>query len=552
MLQLVSVRIVNGQDGRPKGFGYVEFETLDGLKDALTRNGAPLVNRAVRVGVAEPRESILGSFLLRSLNIDSPVLNIKAKGGSGFGAPSVAEEASQWRRAGPLPPSEGPSRGGPARGGDRPGFGREPSLGGGGSSGFDSMEVGAGGRSGFGSKFTPSAPAREPMRAPRTPLTGAPESLEPSAGDTASDWRTGKPKEPLASPISARRPSAEGARAPSFRRNDATEVDERFASQERLGFGSKFVPTPPESPAGPGAKRSGFGADRRGSNAPGPSAAAAAAAVPGPGDEAENWRSAGRRPSGQPNKRGMSTEQTPGSPSSTTAGPPAERKKLDLKPRSTPSGDASTAAEALKSPEASSGKANPFGAARPIDQSEREREIEKRMAQREKERKEEERVRREKSKADKDQALAKAPTGPRADRERGGSRQRKQTDGSEKAGSEASASQAASSEAPAGASESTSPAPAAATVAPPTKRDPPPTGAWGKGRKPSGALVGGPGSPAATGSQTPVNGNGNGAAGNGSATGSTTPASGASQAGAGAGADKQVEEVTKGVEAATV
>lgn len=48
--------MVNGPDGRPKGFGYVEFETLDGLKDALTKSGTNWLGRTVRISVAEARE----------------------------------------------------------------------------------------------------------------------------------------------------------------------------------------------------------------------------------------------------------------------------------------------------------------------------------------------------------------------------------------------------------------------------------------------------------------------------------------------------------------
>ena len=33
------IKIIKDRDEKPKGFGYVEFETLDGLKDALTRSG---------------------------------------------------------------------------------------------------------------------------------------------------------------------------------------------------------------------------------------------------------------------------------------------------------------------------------------------------------------------------------------------------------------------------------------------------------------------------------------------------------------------------------
>lgn len=38
--QTVSVKIITDRDGKPKGFGYVEFVELEGLKDALSKSGA--------------------------------------------------------------------------------------------------------------------------------------------------------------------------------------------------------------------------------------------------------------------------------------------------------------------------------------------------------------------------------------------------------------------------------------------------------------------------------------------------------------------------------
>lgn len=56
------VRIVEDKmDRKPKGFGYVEFATLDGLKKALDSNGVQFQGRSIRVSVAEPRKSILQS-----------------------------------------------------------------------------------------------------------------------------------------------------------------------------------------------------------------------------------------------------------------------------------------------------------------------------------------------------------------------------------------------------------------------------------------------------------------------------------------------------------
>ncbi|THV02772.1 RNA-binding domain-containing protein [Dendrothele bispora CBS 962.96] len=81
-----SVKIIKDRDDKPKGFGYVEFEDLDGLKDALTKTGASLSGRNIRVSVAEaPKER------------------------SGFG-PNADDGKfdNPWRREGPLP--DAPSR----------------------------------------------------------------------------------------------------------------------------------------------------------------------------------------------------------------------------------------------------------------------------------------------------------------------------------------------------------------------------------------------------------------------------------------------------------
>jgi RNA recognition motif-containing protein len=56
--EVTSVRIVEDKlDHRPKGFGYVEFGSLEGLKKALSYNGNQLGGRAIRISVADPRKS---------------------------------------------------------------------------------------------------------------------------------------------------------------------------------------------------------------------------------------------------------------------------------------------------------------------------------------------------------------------------------------------------------------------------------------------------------------------------------------------------------------
>ena len=55
---VTSVRIVEDKvERRPKGFGYLEFGTLDGLKKALDLNQTQFQGRNIRVSVAEPRKS---------------------------------------------------------------------------------------------------------------------------------------------------------------------------------------------------------------------------------------------------------------------------------------------------------------------------------------------------------------------------------------------------------------------------------------------------------------------------------------------------------------
>lgn len=58
--QVTSVRIVEDKiDRKPKGFGYAEFATLDGLKKALSLSGSQFQGRNIRISVAEPRKANL-------------------------------------------------------------------------------------------------------------------------------------------------------------------------------------------------------------------------------------------------------------------------------------------------------------------------------------------------------------------------------------------------------------------------------------------------------------------------------------------------------------
>lgn len=75
--QVKEVRIVRDRmDDKPKGFGYVTFETLEGLKTALNISGGTLAGRPVRVSVAEPRKSPVAY-------VDKPLLTNRSKGSHG-------------------------------------------------------------------------------------------------------------------------------------------------------------------------------------------------------------------------------------------------------------------------------------------------------------------------------------------------------------------------------------------------------------------------------------------------------------------------------------
>ncbi|KAF9581494.1 hypothetical protein BGW38_001467 [Lunasporangiospora selenospora] len=52
--KIIQTRIMKDFEDKPKGFGYVEFDTLDDLKRALEYNGQSLCGRNVRVSIAEP------------------------------------------------------------------------------------------------------------------------------------------------------------------------------------------------------------------------------------------------------------------------------------------------------------------------------------------------------------------------------------------------------------------------------------------------------------------------------------------------------------------
>ncbi|UKZ68550.1 uncharacterized protein TrAtP1_009576 [Trichoderma atroviride] len=90
---VVSVRIIEDRElQRPKGFGYVEFGNVEGLKKALDLDGESFEGRMIKIKVADP-----------------------PRGGDGRdGRGESTRDLSDWTRRGPLP-DLGPSRGPPIR-----------------------------------------------------------------------------------------------------------------------------------------------------------------------------------------------------------------------------------------------------------------------------------------------------------------------------------------------------------------------------------------------------------------------------------------------------
>ncbi|KAH9481526.1 putative eukaryotic translation initiation factor 4H [Psilocybe cubensis] len=280
-----SVKIIRDKDEKPKGFGYIEFEDLDGLKEALGKTGSNFSGRTIRVSVAEPPKE------------------------RGFGAASEdnAKFDNPWRRDGPLPDLPN-SRDASRRRFDGPSGDRH------GGPGAD----------------------RQP----------------PSVSDNVDQWRSNRP------------PRVAEADPPPFKRKGSGFLTPEAQSgaadkEETWTIGAKFK----ASSNGPHEDSSTRSSTHRVRNDMGPPKETHA-------DEGD-WRSSARGPKGvSPNN-------------STPPTPQLARKKLELLPRS---GSASVSPSPLSSPKmgptpptSGNPKSNPFGAARPVDVSSRDKEVAERL-----------------------------------------------------------------------------------------------------------------------------------------------------------------------------
>ncbi|KAI9369319.1 hypothetical protein BJX61DRAFT_520005 [Aspergillus egyptiacus] len=142
---VTNVRVVEDKLTKaPKGFGYVEFETVDGLKKALDLSGATLQGRAIRVSIAEPpkeRDVKELDWTRRGPLPEPPQRRVPDRASFGrnldtlsdagseprrrgnFESDGKVRDFSNWERKGPLSPP--PMReGGRPRNNEGPGFRR--------------------------------------------------------------------------------------------------------------------------------------------------------------------------------------------------------------------------------------------------------------------------------------------------------------------------------------------------------------------------------------------------------------------------------------------
>ncbi|CAE6381193.1 unnamed protein product [Rhizoctonia solani] len=311
---LKSIKVIRDRDDKPKGFGYVEFETLDGLKSGLNKSGTQLNSRTVRVSVAEPPK--------------------ERERGSGFG--SFGGDSGDWRRDGP--PATSDSRG--PRGSrfdDRPPReGAEPSE----------ANVTSDWRS---NQLVRSALPAEPAR-----RAGSGFREAPSRSGTELNWE--RKAQPVADTAASDRPGnfrrGSGFSTPAGDRESAplgaAETDDVW----RRGPPRTSIQTEEQPP------RRGFGG--RGSEGP---------ASGGPPD-AGDWRTQMR---GSTARQASTDEKSPTTSQPQT--PQGGRKQLNLLPRSAGGSNVVSPLSSPRMANSTGPKANPFGAARPVDISNRDREI---------------------------------------------------------------------------------------------------------------------------------------------------------------------------------
>ncbi|KAF2706060.1 hypothetical protein K504DRAFT_471472 [Pleomassaria siparia CBS 279.74] len=239
--QVTNVRIVEDKlEMKPKGFGYVEFGSLDGLKKALELSGTQFQGRNIRVSVAEPPKDRADQKDMSDWTRKGPLPDLPGSGrrvseragfgdraGGGFGRnfePAGSDAGSErgerrrpppfegdgkvrdfgnWERKGPLSPAPGaapPSReGGRVRNYDGPPRERESTA-----------------SWGEGRPAPAEGGSQEGSRPPRREFQDRPQhDRQPTAPELDNQWRTKmRPDAPAKSPTSTPDASTPSSPAP--------------------------------------------------------------------------------------------------------------------------------------------------------------------------------------------------------------------------------------------------------------------------------------------------------------------------------------------------
>ncbi|EHK96669.1 putative RNA-binding protein sce3 [Glarea lozoyensis 74030] len=271
--ECINVRIIEDKmEMKPKGFGYAEFQTLEGLKSALTLNQTQFQGRNIRISVADPPKDRDGPT--REFNDWSrkgPLPDLPSRGGDrrtsdrgGFGGDFGGERRERgapegdgkirdfgnWERKGPLSPVAQPDRSGPREGG-RPRTNDGP------------RQEGFRDRRASPAQWGEGRPqgSQDGSRPPRREFQErAVPDRAPTAAEQDSQWRTKmRPDAPAKSPV----PSRDGSEAPS---SPAVAPATLPGGRPKLNLAKRTVSEAPDLPSPSSvsgdAKASPFGAAR--------------------------------------------------------------------------------------------------------------------------------------------------------------------------------------------------------------------------------------------------------------------------------------------------
>ncbi|KUI65064.1 putative RNA-binding protein sce3 [Cytospora mali] len=212
--EVVSVRIVEDRaEMRPKGFGYAEFATVDGLKKALELDGESFNGRNIRIRIADPPKDRqeggrdLDWGARRGPLASEPPRNDR-RGPRDFNEPRAPRETGDdsrykevsWERRGPLSPVQAPVM---ARGGSRDGSRPRRS---------DTSRADPFRRGTSPAAWGPGEGRQEGSRPPIREFVERPERA-PTAAERDNQWRSNMRPDAAAarSPV----PSRAGSEAPS-------------------------------------------------------------------------------------------------------------------------------------------------------------------------------------------------------------------------------------------------------------------------------------------------------------------------------------------------